>query len=110
GLPEAVPQVIPARVRDALRPSPACPLSGSSLSDPGRGVPDLSHARSSGVLQQGRYLGDRTRPVQPIWATGTSSANLRCGYLAWRERTRVPLDSAFYPTGQGQFDRLDGRS
>ena len=29
----------------------------------GRGLPDFSHARSAGVLQQGRHLGDRAQPV-----------------------------------------------
>ena len=56
---ESVPEAIPARFRNARRPAPACPLSGGSFSRAGRGLPYFSHARSAGVLQQGRHLGDR---------------------------------------------------
>ncbi len=87
GLPEAVPQVIPARVRNARRSAPARPVSGGAFSHPGRGVPNLSYARSAGVLQQGRHLGDRARPVRPVWATRADRADLRRGHVAGGEAT-----------------------
>src|SRR5712692_3366893 len=47
-------------------------------------------------------------------ACSASLENLRpCSPLTWwhlarRERTRVPVDPAFHPAGQRQFDRVDG--
>ena len=40
-------------------------------------------------------------PVQPTYHRG---------HLAWREATRVSVDSSFHSARQGQFDRVDGRS
>ena len=54
-----VPETIPACFRNASRPAPACTLSRGSLSRAGGGLPYFSYARSAGVLQQGRYMGDR---------------------------------------------------
>ena len=99
GLREVVPKTIPARVRNARRSAPARPLSGGSFSHAGRGLSGLSHARSAGVLQQGRHLGDCARSVRPVWTTRAHGANLRGGYVARGERTRVPADSAVQPHG-----------
>ena len=104
-----VPETIPARFRNARRPAPACPLSGGSFSHPGRGLPHLSYARSAGVLQQGRHLGDRAQPVRPVGTARADAAHLCRGHFAGRERTRVPADPAFHPARQRQSDRVDGR-
>ena len=96
GLREVVPEIIPARFGNARRLAPPRPLSRGSVSHAGRGLSDVSHARSAGVLQQGRHLGDRAQPVRPVRTAGTRAAHLRGGDVARGERARVPADSAFH--------------
>ena len=88
GFRELVPEAIPACFRNACRPAPACALSRGSVSRAGRGLPHFSYARSAGVLQQGRYMGDRAHPIEPVRTTYSDAADLRRGNLARRESSR----------------------
>ena len=60
------PELVSSGFGDARRFAAAHPLSGDPVQRPGRGLPHLSHARSAGLLQQGRHLGRRAQPLQPI--------------------------------------------
>src|SRR5271166_3877736 len=87
----------------------AMPVIRKPSSYAGGSVPGLSYARPAGVLQQGGHLGDCARSVRPVRTTRAPGANLCGGYVARGTTTRVLVDSAVQPQGQGQLDRVDGR-
>ena len=57
--------------------APPRPLSRGAFPHPGGSLPHLPHARSAGLLQQGRHLGNRAQPARPIRAARAHAAHLR---------------------------------
>ena len=81
------PKLFRARFRNARRPTPARPLPRGSFSRTSRGLSYFSHARSAGVLQQGRHLGDCAHADRAVGSARIHAAHLRGGYPARRKGT-----------------------
>ena len=88
-------------------PLPKCPPTCAATPairrisfNAGGGVPDLPHARSAGVLQQGRRLGHRAQRVRPVRAAGAHAADLRRGHLAREKQPEFLLMLPFTPRGK----------
>ena len=105
---QLVPAAVPGGGQDAGGSAAARALSGDAVPGAGGDLPDLPHAGSAIVLQQGRPVGPGAAYHGAERRSGTGDADLRGGDAARRGEARVPADDSVYAAQQGQPDRADG--